>query len=410
MRIPKPAEFLAALLMLPVGMAGAQERLDLAGAGRLALSQNLELQAARQVLEEAGARLRGAGRLSNPEFGIEVAGGRDFEGRVEMGLTQWFPVTARLRWERRLSELELAMARCEVAGRELEITGAAQRALVELAAAQETVQLAARQGRVAKTEAEAFRKQAAEGFLSDSEAGSSALTAGEIALQGAALRAEEAQAAARLATLLGLPAERPIVASGLALPKSLPAKISALRRPDLQLAELALAAGATDVELAKAARWQDVGVGLFAEGERNRDEPEGIEPEGLLGLRATVPLPLWQNGQARVAEKQAGRARREHQLAALRLAARNEATAAFRAMQIHYEAARKSASEILPAARKNLAEYEAAKQRGEVDAAQVFRARERLASLESADIEARKAFFIARIQWLTATGTLLSQP
>lgn len=176
------------------------------------------------------------------------------------------------------------------------------------------------------------------------------------------------------------------------------------------MAELALEAGDADVQAAKAARWQDVGVGIFAEGERNRDEPEGIAPEGLLGMRATVPLPVWQNGRARVDEKQAGRTRKERQLAALRLAAQNDAAAAFRAMKIRYEAARQSASEILPAARKNLAEYEAARQRGETDLAQVFRVRERLANVERADIEARKAFFLARIQWLNATGSPLSPP
>jgi cobalt-zinc-cadmium efflux system outer membrane protein len=410
MRIPKKLSVLTALLAVSGALAAEPLRLDPAGAARLALSRNLELQAARQVLNEAAARARGAGRLANPELGLEVAGGRDFEGRVEVGLTQWFPVTARLRWERRLSELELAMARCEVAGRELDIAAAAQTALVDLAAAREAVQLAFRQSGVAKTEAETLRKQAEEGFVSRTEAGSTALAVDEIGVQGVAMQADESLAAAKLATVLGLSAEENFVVQNLALPTALPGKISPPPRPDLQLAELALEAGDADVQVARASRWQDIGVGIFAEGERNRDEPEGIEPEGLLGMRATVPLPIWQDGRARVEEKKAGRARRERHLAALRLAIQNETSAAWRAMKIRYEAARKSEAEILPAARKNLADYEAARARGEADAAQVFRARERLAGLERADIEARKAFFLARIQWLHATGTLLSQP
>ena len=410
MRIPRNLPILAALLAVSGGVAAEPVRLDPAGAARLALSRNLELQAARQVLHEAAARVRAAGRLTNPELGLEVAGGRDFEGRVEVGLTQWFPVTSRLRWERRLSELELAMARCEVAGRELEIAAAAQSALVDLAAAREAVQLASRQAGVAKSEAETLGKQAEEGFVSRTEAGSTALAVGEIGLLGASIRAEESLAAAKLATLLGLSAEENFVVQNLALPAALPGKLSPARRPDLQLAELALEAGDADVQVARASRWQDIGVGIFAEGERNRDEPEGIEPEGLLGMRATVPLPIWQDGRARVDEKKAGRVRKERQLAALRLAVQNEASAAWRAMKIRYDAARQSAAEIVPAARKNLADSEAARARGEADAAQVFRARERLAALERADIEARKAFFLARIQWLNATGTLLSQP
>jgi cobalt-zinc-cadmium efflux system outer membrane protein len=407
MSIPKHLPIL--LLGLAWTAAMAQTRLGPEEVTRMALDGNPELRAARQILGEATARLRGSGRLSNPELGVEVAGGRDWEGRVEVGLTQWFPVTSRLRWERRLSELELAMARCEVAGRELEIVGAAQTAWVELAAAQEAVRLVERQVQLAESEAAAFRKQALEGTASAPEAGSRILAAGEIGLQGAEVKAAEAQAAAKLATLLGLPADRSLIAPRLTLPDSLPAQTTALRRPDLQLAELALEAGAADVALARASRWQDVGVGFFAEGERNRDEPEGIDTEGLLGLRATVALPLWQNGRARVTEKEAGRIRREHHLAALRLAAGNEATAAWRMMKIRYEAARQSA-ELLPAARRNLAEYEAAHQRGEIGPSEVFRARERLAALERADIEARRAFFLARIQWRLATGSLFSRP
>ena len=239
MSIPKHLPIL--LLGLAWTAAMAQTRLGPEEVTRMALDGNPELRAARQILGEATARLRGSGRLSNPELGVEVAGGRDWEGRVEVGLTQWFPVTSRLRWERRLSELELAMARCEVAGRELEIVGAAQTAWVELAAAQEAVRLVERQVQLAESEAAAFRKQALEGTASAPEAGSRILAAGEIGLQGAEVKAAEAQAAAKLATLLGLPADRSLIAPRLTLPDSLPAQTTALRRPDLQLAELALA-------------------------------------------------------------------------------------------------------------------------------------------------------------------------
>lgn len=398
------------LLLFSLGSAFAQTRLTPAGTTRLALSRNPELQAARQIVAEAEARSHGSGRLSNPELGLEVAGGQDFEGRVEVALTQWFPVTSRLRWERKLSSLQIAMARLEVADKELQLVTATQLARVELAAAQEARSLAARQIRTTDTEAESLNKQAAEGLASGLDAGSTALTSGEIRLQQAALQVEEAAASARLATLLGLSADNPLTTEPLTLPAALPAKTATLARPDLQLAELAVEAGDADVLLARSSRWQDVGVGIFAEGERTRDEPEGIEPEGLLGMRVSIPFPFWQNGSAKVAEKQVGRQRLESQLSALQLAARNEASSAWQAMKIRYEAARQTSSDVLPAARKLLADTTSAQQRGETEIAQVFRARERLMALERADLEARKAFHLARIQWLAATGTLLSRP
>ncbi len=40
----------------------------------------------------------------------------------------------------------------------------------------------------------------------------------------------------------------------------------------------------------------------------------------------------------------------------------------------------------------------------------MFRARERLMQIERADLEARKAFYLARVRWLGATGAILKKP
>lgn len=398
------------LLLFTLGSAFAQTRLTPAETTRLAIARNPELLAARQIVAEAEARAAGTGRLTNPELGLEVAGGQDFEGSVEVALTQWFPVTSRLRWERKLSSLQIAMARLEVADKELQLVTAAQLARVELAASQEARSLANAQIRTTDSEAKFLKKQATEGLASALDAGSSLMAAREIGLQHASLQVEETSASTRLATLLGMSADKPLATVPLKLPGTLPPKSPTLNRPDLQLAELALATGDADILLARSSRWQDVGVGLFAEGERFRDEPEGIEPEGLLGMRVSIPFPFWQNGSAKLEEKQASRRRLEHQLAARQLAARNEAAASWQTMKIRYEAARQAASTVLPAARRHLADTTAAQQRGEAELSQVFRARERLMALERADLEARKAFHLTHIQWLSATGALLSRP
>lgn len=402
---------LLVFVLAPVPGLLAQAPLTAPAAARLALRQNPELRAARQIVAEAEARAKGMGRLANPELNLEVAGGRDFEGRVEAGLTQWFPVTSRLRWERKLSRLEIEMARLEVADKERQLAAAVQSALVELAAVRGALALVTRQAKAAETGAGALDRQAAEGLASSLDAGAGALAAQEIGLEKTALEVEEAGASAKLATLLGQPAgEIPAIRAGLSLPSAPPAAAVELARPDLRLAEVALEAGDAEVLLARSSVWQDVGVGIFAEGERNRDEPEGIDNEGLLGMRVSIPFPLWQGGAAKVEEKKAGRARLEQRVAALKLAARNEAAAAWRVMKLRHQAARLAEAEIVPAARRHLADTEAAHRRGEIDQQQVFRARERVVSLERAALEARKAYHLARVQWLAATGAILSQP
>lgn len=406
----KPSRLCALLLLAAAVQAAGETRLTPAIVNRLALSGNMELRAARQVIAEARARAKGSGRLSNPELGLEAAGGQDFEGRVEIALTQWFPVTSRLRWERKLSELGITMAELEVAEKERQLATAAQEALVEFAAAREAVALDQRQSQAAETEADALKKQSEEGLASSLDAGTGKLAADEILLLRADKKAGETQAASRLATLLGAPADRAMETDPLQLPSALPVPSRSLSRPDLKLAALAVENGDAEILLARSSRWQDIGVGLFAEGERNSDEPEGIATEGLLGMRVSVPFPLWQNGSAKVEEKRATRTRLAQQLSALELAAGNEAASSWRLMKIRYEAAQKAASTILPAARTHLTNTESARQRGEADMAQVFRARERLMQIERADLEARKAFHLSRVQWLSATGAILSQP
>lgn len=387
-----------------------QTRLTPESVTRLALAGNLELRAARQVIAEAEARARGTGRLANPELGLAVAGGQDFEGRVEVGLTQWFPVTSRLRWERTVSQLEITKARLEVESAEYRVVVAALAAYVELAAVREEMALNRRLAEAAEKEASTLEKQAAHGLASSLDAGAGRLAAGEILLSQTSSQANEAAALEMLATLLGASADGSFTTAGLPLPANVPGKTVAINRPDLQLAELALQTGDAEIALAQASRWQDVGVGIFVEGERTRDEPEGIEPEGLLGLRVSVPFPLWQDGRAKVQEKQAALARLKQNLAALKLVAQNEAVAAWKTMQIRFESAQKSSSTVLPAAREQLAKTEAAFGRGEADMTQIFRARERLMQFERGDLETRKAFYLARVRWQGATGTILRNP
>ncbi|MFZ4483993.1 MAG: TolC family protein, partial [Chthoniobacterales bacterium] len=314
------------LLVISAAGASAEIGLTADSASQLARENNPELLAARALVAEAEGRARSTGRLRNPEVELEMAAGRDSEGRASAGLTQRFPLTARLRLERNLSALDIERARLEVREKEVQLAWATQRAFYELASIREAVSLAGKQVEAATNIAEHLKGSANEGLTSDLDAGQAALAGDGFATAQETLRAEEALAAGRLATLLGRNADTTfLLADSLALPGTLPTNRVIGFRPDLKLAELAVKAGAADVSLAQASRWEDVGVGVFVEGERFRDEPEGIEPETLVGVRLSIPLPLWQNDLGKVAEKQAAAERRKHILESLRLTALNQA-------------------------------------------------------------------------------------
>ena len=380
-------------------------------AAKLAREQNPELVAARNLIEEAQARTRITGRLANPELGTEIAGGQDFEGRVSIGITQRFPLTARLRIERELSSIDIEMARLEVQNREQQIDVAARKAFYDLASARSSIAQARTQTALAQAFAETIAKGIPQGFESQLDGDQAALEAETLRAAGESLRSLEIATAARLNTLLGRTADAPImIKDSLDLPKAIPAKRAIGVRADLLLAEAAVRAGATEVSLAQANRWDDIGVGVFVEGERFADEPEGIQPEALIGIQFSVPLPIWQNGSGKVAEKQAAQTRQAQKLEALHFTIRNEALAAHAILAARYQSAMDLTSKLVPAAEKQVADAEAAYARGELDITTVFRTREKLVEIEATALEARKNYFVAYAEWLAALGDTSAQP
>lgn len=399
------------LLVLSVLPAVAELSLTAEAAAKMAGEKNPEIVAARNLIAEAQGRTRMTGRLPNPELETEIAGGQDFEGRVSIGITQRFPLTSRLRIERELSGIDVEMARLEVQERQRQIAVAARTACYELAAARASIALARQQMALADAFAKSIGDGISQGFRSGLDGQQAVLAADILRSSEDSLRSEEIRAVARLNSLLGRPADAALsVNESLDLPKALPASKPVGSRPDLQLAELSVRAGATDISLAKASRWDDVGIGIFVEGERFRDEPGGIEPEALIGVQFRVPLPFWQNGAGKVAEKEAAQLRKTQQMDALRFAVRNEALSAHRVMSARYRAASQVEEKLVPAARQQVTDAEGAYGRAELDIQRVFSARERLAEIESAALEARKYYFLSYSEWLGVVAEPSTQP
>jgi len=377
----------------------------------LAIKGNKELAAARFLLQEAEGRACGSGLLPNPELEAEFAAGQDFEGRVVAGIMQRFPLTGRLRLERKLSDLDVQMAGWEVREKEWQLTLAVRKAFSDFAAAREALAISSRQAELA----EAFTKTVADGvdagFRSKLDLQEAKLSASKLQAKAESLRGLEMESSARLSEWLGLSADADFTLNQkLILPKSVPASRPAGTRADLELAEMAVRSGETHVSLSKATSWDDVGVGVFVEGERFRDNPTGIEPEALAGLKLSIPLPLWQSGSGKVAERQAARKRMSARLESLRFAVQNQILLTHRVMSLRFRSASQFGAKVLPTASEHVRECEAAYARGEVDLQAVFRARDRLAEIELSDLEARKAYFLAYSEWLGALGESKTNP
>jgi outer membrane protein TolC len=375
------------------------EPLTLETAARIALAQNPEIVAARELIAEAEARASGLGRLPNPELETEFALGRQERGRVEIGLSQTFPRASRLRLERRVAAESILLARREVALAELTLAARARLAVIELASAQAGQALAEKQAALAREFADVQSAQTRAGHLSALDSSFAALTAREVELAVAPARAARDAASMQLAILLARDADAGLTVSvDLALPPEEAAVPPPGQCADTALAEAQLGIVEAEVSLARSAGREDFKLGVFVEGDQDRDDTGARDQQAMLGMRFSMPLPVRSVAGPLVAEKQAARRRVVFEREARVRVAMNQVAASAAETRALYDSARALAVDLLPAAQAHLAATEAARARGEVDLSVVFRARERLAEIERSDLAARLAYHRAAVR------------
>lgn len=175
-------------------------------------------------------------------------------------------------------------------------------------------------------------------------------------------------------------------------------------RPDYAATLAQVDAARNDVELARRSRWQDIGVGLFGELDRSEDQPSGIEDEASVGVRITLPLPLWDRGQGRIAEAAASLDRAEKLARATAARIRAEARLAESQMRTAAESWRHLTEKLLPGAQELETRSLALSREGQMPLPEALRARDRRLELEAAALAARRDFHLARIRFESALG------
>ena len=366
---------------------------------------NPSLSAARVRIEEARGRLLGAGRLSNPELGAGFTHDRRFEeGTVGVSLDQRFPITARLRLEKALSQKLVLAAELEVRDAERQLIAEAQALAVKLLSLEQQRALRVQQTELAQKLSKFATERAAAGEISALDAAQAQVDSQRLLLEGNKLETERVSLVGELKPKLGLPAEEPLTVTGGLPATALPARASWERRADYQLARVNEDAARTGIDLAKSQRWEDIGVGVMWEGERMEDAPEGLERTGFFGLQLTIPLPFWNRNQGEIAEKTAAAHRAILETKALASGISNEAAAARAEMEANAKLAAETKDKLLPLVLQQTERLENAYKTGQVDLLTVLRAREQRLALEAAVLDATRDFHLARIRYEAATG------
>ncbi len=377
---------------------------SLASIGDRIRAQNPDLAAARLRIREALGRMNQAGRLSNPELEAGLDHNPRFnEGKFEIGLSQRFPVTNRLKLEKDVSLTELKSAEAEVREVERQLTGQAREAVVKVLATRQRRELLREQSGVSKEFADFLSEAAGKGEGSSLDAGQAKLEATSLAMEMRQLDASETAFVGELKPLLGMrPGESLSVGGTLPEPSLPPAAADPSRRPDFQVAKLEAFAAAQSVALEQARRYDDVEGGIFAGAERTEDAPEGFENEAIVGVRFKIALPFWNKNEGAIQEAEAKKIRKEKEAVALGRGIRLEAEAARAEMQEWAKMIGEINDTLLPLAAEQTKLAEDAYRNAQGEIQSVLRSREKRLQLAAARLDALREFHLARVRHETA--------
>ncbi|MDX1501259.1 MAG: TolC family protein, partial [Thermoanaerobaculia bacterium] len=374
-----------------------------ADAGRLALLRSPDLQATLAELGVAQADLAQASRLANPGVGLSrLRGGGETRRTtgIAADVVDW--LTQPLR--RRLGQAELERAKLQVAAAIFDSVTAAQRALVDLQAAEAVTRAFQDREKAAGVAAEYARALHEAGNLTLRDRSLVEASWAEARAELEVRRQESERAREQLRRLLGLDGGESLRLAPLSAPPSLPASSpeelqeeSVGERLDVAAARWAVDALERARRLQGATRWLPVGVEL------------GVERESEGGIRLTGPtvelaLPIFDSGRAARAGIEAELARARAQLAGLENRVRSEVREALAATASAAARIEILRDELVPARRRALELAVRESNQMLVGVFELLDARDELLEAEMGLLEATADAWRARIELLRALG------
>jgi outer membrane protein, heavy metal efflux system len=412
---------LAVVGLLAIASKGAAADLSLESAVQTALMANRDLVAARFAVHKAEGRLRQAGLLPNPE--IEFNGFSDFvsstdgEGEFVVGLHQELPLTSRLSISREISRVGVAEALREVRNYERLLISRvqalyvrAQAARLRAGAAGTAKSDAAKSAELAATRLSAGQGTLAESALARVEEQRWGTVATSAATEGETLLLD-------LKTALGMSAAQPLVLS-----QSLESVLQTLQsranqsrpshRPDVELALLALDRAGAETRLAKASAWEGIRVGVEYMQDRGVDAPGGIDTGNFLGVKVSLPLPVWNQKKGEIQTSQAVEEERAARVRALELEMANGIAAARRRVALLDTQWRRYGSDTQPVIDGAGREMTQGFEEGRVDARDLLLVRAQSASLgvEAARIIEDLALALIELEAVGGTHPAVAAP
>ncbi len=307
---------------------------------QMAVQNNKDLKTARYVVNIAKARLLQAGLRPNPRLSFSgydaIFTNEPDEYELSVGFTQDFPVAGRIARQKKVAKVDVVRARAEIRQAEVRLSRQVGRVFYRILVLNRQIRLRDQLMEVDRALLDASRNRFQVAEVSELDVNTAQLELERLYQERILLKTQGSQDSIRLKQLLGLTADRPLPLDETLPPvPALPTLAeeqhrALLLRPDLQLAYLAVERSRASIELASAQRWEDwtAGLGVFS--------GQTVFPSGLsTGIDVgpsfvlTIPLPLWNKNQGRIAEAVATNRQATTRVRALTLRIRNEVAGAY---------------------------------------------------------------------------------
>lgn len=366
-----------------------------------ALQHNPELAAAHFAIAEAEGRLIQAGLWSNPEFealGESETHTQSGNRRVEIGLTQKFPLAGRLAKTRAVARVDVAMAVEEFRNQQRLFAGNVLAQARSILLLDRRIAVHGNQIALLDRILEQTTALASAGTGDTTEIGVVQLEKTTLALQRQAQILARESALDALRGALGLDPGTPLTITGSlpVLPKSFSVEI---KRPDFQLTLLQANKSTAEQRLARVEKWENLSVGLAA----TREREDGMY-DNMVGLKFGVPLPLWNRNQGRLAELRAAGERAQTQITSRRLAIATEIREAqTRALGLA-EILRQLNGTAQTQARQNTERIEQSVASGTGTFVTIYESRRQHLNLALTSLETEMQLASALTDWETRTG------
>ncbi len=385
----------------------------------ISLQNNGDLKSFR---EEKGIRDAGktrAGLLPNPTLDLEggtgALTGSSAENNMAIGVSQEFLLAGKRGKRLTVAERELEAYRWQLADRERTLREEVKAVFYDAMLAEQRLKLTDRSIELNRQLLEVTKDRLAAGDIPELE-----MNLAKVELtrsEGTRIEIERAllQTRARLFTFMGLPAgEAPAIAgtldNGISLNRNLAdLKQMALgKRPDLKALETEKSRGDADVTLARSETIPNLTAGLAFRRDTTGMEIGGVEGKDTaytIGLKLSMPIPLFDRNQAGVQEARAKRSSTESRLTAATRNVERDVETAYTSVLNAEKVLSLYKSNIIPQLEENLKLTQESYRLGEVGILSVIQEQKKFFEVSDGYLTALHARQLALVKLESAVAT-----